>query len=79
MVEVSSGFKMGIVKFIGETQFAPGKWIGLALERPSGEYYNYRTIVGMPTDKFWKITNLLSVTWQIRKHTFQNCISTYGE
>lgn len=39
MVEVGNGFKMGVVKFIGETEFAAGEWIGVALDRPSGEYY----------------------------------------
>lgn len=38
MVEVGTGFKMGVVKFIGETEFAGGEWIGVALDRPSGEY-----------------------------------------
>ena len=38
MVEVANGFKMGVVKFIGETEFQAGEWIGVALERPVGEY-----------------------------------------
>ena len=38
MVEVANGFKMGVVKFIGETEFQSGEWIGVALERPVGEY-----------------------------------------
>lgn len=38
MVEVANGFKMGTVKFIGDTEFAPGEWIGVALERPQGEW-----------------------------------------
>ena len=37
MVEIANGFKIGVVKFIGETEFAPGEWIGVALERPNGE------------------------------------------
>ena len=37
MVELDDGFKIGVVKFIGETEFAPGEWIGVALERPYGE------------------------------------------
>jgi dynactin complex subunit len=37
MVEVANGFKMGVVKFIGETEFQSGEWIGVALERPVGE------------------------------------------
>ena len=37
MVEIANGFKMGVVKFIGETEFAPGEWVGVALERPNGE------------------------------------------
>ena len=37
MVEVANGFKMGTVKFIGDTEFAPGKWIGVALDRPQGK------------------------------------------
>lgn len=36
MVEVTNGFKMGTVKYVGETEFAPGEWIGVALERPFG-------------------------------------------
>lgn len=36
MVEVSNGFKMGVVRFIGETDFAAGEWIGVALDRPQG-------------------------------------------
>ena len=42
MVEVSNDFKMGVVKFIGETEFAGGEWIGVALERPNGEYNSCR-------------------------------------
>ena len=37
MVEVANGFKIGVVKYIGETEFQPGEWIGVALDRPSGE------------------------------------------
>ena len=37
MVEVANGFKMGVVKYIGETEFQPGEWIGVALDRPNGE------------------------------------------
>lgn len=36
MVEVANGFKMGTVKFVGETEFAGGEWIGVALDRPLG-------------------------------------------
>ena len=39
MVEIANGFKIGVVKFIGETEFAPGEWIGVALERPNGESF----------------------------------------
>lgn len=38
MLEMGGGFKMGVVKYIGETEFAPGEWIGVALDKPSGEY-----------------------------------------
>ena len=38
-VETASGLKMGVVKFVGETQFQPGLWIGVALERATGEWY----------------------------------------
>ena len=37
MVEITNGFKIGVVKFIGETEFSPGDWIGVALERQYGE------------------------------------------
>ena len=36
MVEVANGFKMGVVKYIGTTEFAPGEWIGVAMDRPFG-------------------------------------------
>ena len=36
-VETSVGLKMGLVKYVGETQFQPGLWIGVVLDRPSGE------------------------------------------
>ena len=36
-VETSVGLTMGVVKYIGETQFQPGLWIGVVLDRPSGE------------------------------------------
>ena len=39
-VETASGLKMGVVKFVGETQFQPGLWIGVALERATGEWYD---------------------------------------
>ena len=38
MVEMSGGFKMGTIKFVGETDFAPGDWVGVAFERPVGQY-----------------------------------------
>ena len=38
MVEVNGSFRMGVVKFTGETEFAPGDWVGVALERPLGQY-----------------------------------------
>uniref|UniRef100_A0A1X7UY93 CAP-Gly domain-containing protein n=1 Tax=Amphimedon queenslandica TaxID=400682 RepID=A0A1X7UY93_AMPQE len=28
---------MGTLKFIGDTEFAPGKWIGVALDHPQGK------------------------------------------
>ena len=37
MVDTPNGFKFGKVKFVGSTEFAAGEWIGVALERPSGE------------------------------------------
>ncbi len=35
---MGGGFKMGVVKYIGETEFAPGEWIGVAFDKPSGEW-----------------------------------------
>ena len=38
MVEVSGGFKIGVIKYVGNTEFSPGgEWIGVALERPFGK------------------------------------------
>ena len=37
MVETPNGFKFGNVKFVGPTEFAPGEWIGVSLERPNGK------------------------------------------
>lgn len=38
MVEIGGGFKMGVVKYIGETDFAPGvEWIGVAFDKPNGK------------------------------------------
>ena len=44
MIEVSSGFKMGVVKFVGETEFASGELIGVALDRPFGKISNYHVL-----------------------------------
>ena len=38
MVDTQTGFKFGKVKFIGSTKFAAGEWIGVTLERPTGEF-----------------------------------------
>lgn len=37
MVELGGGFKMGVVKYIGDTEFAPGEWIGVAFDKPFGK------------------------------------------
>ena len=37
IVETRQGFKLAKVKFIGETKFAPGEWIGVAFARPIGK------------------------------------------
>lgn len=36
-VEVSSKGVQGVIAFIGKTNFAPGKWIGLILDEPKGK------------------------------------------
>ena len=36
-VLVTPGYKMGTVKFVGETKFADGVWIGIALDGPQGK------------------------------------------
>ncbi len=46
MVELSSGFKSGTVKFVGETEFQPGEWVGVALDRPIGVRRGYYSPLG---------------------------------
>ena len=29
----------GVISFIGKTQFAAGKWIGVSLDAPTGKFY----------------------------------------
>lgn len=38
-VIVSSGFgsRPGILKYMGETKFAPGNWCGVQLDEPTGK------------------------------------------
>eukprot|EP00118_Oscarella_pearsei_P004125 m.17158 g.17158 ORF g.17158 m.17158 type:complete len:2041 (+) comp27345_c0_seq1:160-6282(+) len=38
MVEMARGYKMGTVKYVGETQFQPGEWIGVALDGSNGKH-----------------------------------------
>ena len=38
VVKTRKGFQFGIIKFVGQTEFAPGVWVGIALERPAGEF-----------------------------------------
>ena len=38
IVDTMSGKKSGEIKFIGSTEFAKGKWIGIALDEPTGEF-----------------------------------------
>ena len=37
-VMITPGYKMGTVKYVGETKFADGVWIGVALDGPQGKY-----------------------------------------
>lgn len=32
------GSKPGVIAYIGETQFAPGEWAGVALDQPIGKW-----------------------------------------
>ena len=32
-----SGHKNGVIRFAGATSFAPGEWIGIALDTPEGK------------------------------------------
>lgn len=40
-----NGSRPGIIRFIGETKFAPGKWIGVQLTSPDGK--NDGTVAGV--------------------------------
>ena len=33
----NSGSKPGTVQFVGQTEFASGNWVGVALDQPEGE------------------------------------------
>ena len=37
IVDTSNGRQSGEIKYIGSTEFAKGKWIGVALDEPTGE------------------------------------------
>ena len=37
MVDMANGFKIGVIKYLGETEFGVGEWVGVALDRPFGE------------------------------------------
>jgi len=45
MVDTPNGFKFAKIKFIGPTEFAQGEWIGVALERPAGEFIMGNVII----------------------------------
>lgn len=37
-MELGGGCKIGVVKYIGETEFSPGvEWIGVAFDKPIGK------------------------------------------
>ena len=36
IVDLNKGYKMGVVKYVGVTEFAPGDWIGVALDDKKG-------------------------------------------
>jgi hypothetical protein len=38
VVAIAPGFKMGTVKYVGETKFSDGIWIGVALDGPQGKH-----------------------------------------
>ena len=38
MVDVNGLFRMGTVKYVGATEFAAGDWVGVAFDRPYGQY-----------------------------------------
>ena len=38
-VMVTPGYKMGTVKYVGETKFSAGVWIGIALDGPQGKQF----------------------------------------
>ena len=37
-MDVNGLFRMGSVKYVGATEFAAGDWVGVAFDRPYGQY-----------------------------------------
>lgn len=45
MVDLANGYKMGVVKFVGSTEFQAGDWIGVALDQPKGRHHSLQLFV----------------------------------
>lgn len=59
MVDVNGLYRMGTVKYLGTTEFAPGDWVGVAFDRPYGQYTLSTSLSNLLSNLLHTISTLL--------------------